>query len=483
MQTKHATDEAESDVLWQKAVKVLQEFQAAIKRLKAINDPVSPEGLQALRELVFDASRPLELSVQADFKVWFRLAFGRQADMDLSREKPWYKGPVAIILGDTLTQEDANATSEAYVDYLYALDKYQGEVQRYLSQVAPTSFSYEGFRVLNPNRIGEARAMKMLAGISWLVSLFKEKGMLEILRNSAAHLLLNGDIGGNNWHGYCSYQSKLIALSTKMLDKDGGRLWKDWVQEVFLHEVGHSVHTRFITKDAKDFWDGTWKPVQEARDVLTKVTQADMARFYVRLEKNAFNPMATAKGLKAADKVKFAYWLRHPAIGEPLITPNQFRPTKKGQFVFNCLRDPVAYAKEQGREWDMDAADWKTDAVAKVIRARKDTMGFDMGDLPIDDKELTELREADPSIDQSIEDLYQELGVPSEYGKTDKYEDFAECFVLFMAAPEELSANALYRMKRTLWLSGYGGKPVMRLAQRVVERHLRSSRRAPASHQ
>jgi len=61
----------------------------------------------------------------------------------------------------------------------------------------------------------------------------------------------------------------------------------------------------------------------------------------------------------------------------------------------------------------------------------------------------------------------------SQYGRKDKYEDFAETFVAFMAAPERLTPETEYRMKRTLSLAGLYGRPVVKLA-RVVERYLKT---------
>jgi hypothetical protein len=71
------------------------------------------------------------------------------------------------------------------------------------------------------------------------------------------------------------------------------------------------------------------------------------------------------------------------------------------------------------------------------------------------------------------------LEIPTDYGRTDKYEDFAETFMLFVASPEKLSPTAKFRMQRALSLSGLYGKPVMRLAElndRVVRRYTSASR-------
>lgn len=53
------------------------------------------------------------------------------------------------------------------------------------------------------------------------------------------------------------------------------------------------------------------------------------------------------------------------------------------------------------------------------------------------------------------------LDIVTDYGKTDKYEDFAETFLLFMVAPERLSQTARFRMQQALSLSGLYGKPVV----------------------
>jgi hypothetical protein len=70
------------------------------------------------------------------------------------------------------------------------------------------------------------------------------------------------------------------------------------------------------------------------------------------------------------------------------------------------------------------------------------------------------------------------LEIVTEYGKVDKYEDFAETFVVFMSAPEKLTPTANFRMQRALSLSGLYGKPVMRLSSdsilRVASRFARS---------
>jgi hypothetical protein len=55
------------------------------------------------------------------------------------------------------------------------------------------------------------------------------------------------------------------------------------------------------------------------------------------------------------------------------------------------------------------------------------------------------------------------LEVPTDFARTNKYEDFAESFVAFMAAPQKLSKNAMFRMQQALSISGLYGRPIVRL--------------------
>ena len=82
---------------------------------------------------------------------------------------------------------------------------------------------------------------------------------------------------------------------------------------------------------------------------------------------------------------------------------------------------------------------------------------------------------ADPSnrhqqSDPKRKEQLDPLEIVTEYGKTDKYEDFAETFMVFMAAPEKLTPMAKFRMQRALSLSGLYGKPVMHLANDLTSR-------------
>ncbi len=71
--------------------------------------------------------------------------------------------------------------------------------------------------------------------------------------------------------------------------------------------------------------------------------------------------------------------------------------------------------------------------------------------------------------DPKRQEKLDSLEIVTDYGKTDKYEDFAETFLLFMVAPEKLSPTAKFRMQRALSLSGLYGKPVLHLSSKDLD--------------
>ena len=86
-------------------------------------------------------------------------------------------------------------------------------------------------------------------------------------------------------------------------------------------------------------------------------------------------------------------------------------------------------------------------------------------DTPWDDQGMGSLADPNYRAPKDRDEKLKDLELVTEYGKVDKYEDFAETFLVFMATPEKLTPTAKYRMQRALSLSGLYGKPVMRLAE------------------
>lgn len=86
-------------------------------------------------------------------------------------------------------------------------------------------------------------------------------------------------------------------------------------------------------------------------------------------------------------------------------------------------------------------------------------------------------RNLDPKQNDERKKVLDPLEIVTEYGKTDKYEDFAETFMVFMSSPDRLTPTAKFRMQRALSLSGLYGKPVLRLAAKDAVLALRVAAR------
>jgi hypothetical protein len=449
-----AHGEEASESLWPRAVKALQEFQAAAKAIKSVEqlDPESPEWSTVLKKYAF-LPTPLAISTVDAFVEWVTVAFTPEVLASLEKARP--RG--------SLLMEDSGLKP-----FLAQLDVYQDEIQKCLNQVGPERLEYKGFKVTNPLRVGGKLFQRALGAIDYFLAWFAKRGVKDLVPLGVKEVRIAKLTGAG---GYYDSTIQVIALDVETLRSGAHTLLAEpWVYGTFLHELGHFVHMTYIKGEAKAFWDQTWDPVKALKRNLERVSQADLLRFYDLLEKDGFVPLKTAKRLKGADKVKFAFWLRN-AVGDPLISPSQFRLTKKGEAVFTALRDPRKWALENGVFGGAGKSEEEQAAI--VVKSRRHTLLLDYSSgLSITPADLEEIRKKDPALNETVEQAYRDLGVPSEYGKQDEQEDFADSFILFMTAPEKLSENALYRMKHTLWLSGFGGKPVMRLAQRVAKRFL-----------
>jgi len=271
-------------------------------------------------------------------------------------------------------------------------------------------------------------------------------------------------------------QGNIYINVAKVQGKSGGRLWKNWLQEVFLHEFGHHVEAQ-LSREAQDVWKSAWTDIEEKRKVLdTKVgvAQADRARFFDLLAANRWNPSVASQKLSGLDKLKFGTWLRSPTLGEPFITPSRFRFTKRGLTFFGFFSDPEGTTLEEmglskGQDLSPEDRAYVTEQIERRSkRYRKILMLDNSYVMKITDELVDTLRKEDKSVDEALD----KLGLPSSYARKDEGEDFAESFVAFMVNPSQLSDNAMFRMQQALSLSGLYGKSVMRLAAQVVKRYI-----------
>lgn len=345
------------------------------------------------------------------------------------------------------------------------MDEY-AKVASLVGTAAPATFKYGGFVVQNPTRLSDKSVREMLTGIDFIAHIFKQRGITPILKESVKTIrLVMGYVNGVSTHGLYHPTQREIWIGSYALKTGSGRLIKDWMEEVFLHELAHHIHLSILPSAAKSYWDSGWDPVEEAKEEsatrlhdMLSVTQKDRQAFWDTLVKvNGDLRKVPYKGVK---RMKFHAWLKEPLMGGPYVTPKQLRWTNNARSLVDFLKDPEGHFRERGYS---EAS--LQDNIRDMLKTYQETLGVDFGavhpKLDISDPLVKKYHKEDRAVEKAIDSL----AVPTWYARTNKMEDFAESFVAFVANPSTLSDKATFRMKRTLSLSGLYGKPIMRLSR------------------
>jgi hypothetical protein len=402
------------------------------------------------------------------------------------------------------SRKELRSNLEAYLNFLEAFIK---ELEKKSDEFnpAPGQFQYKGFRVYNPDGLNENDALGMLDKVSFAMALFKKRDLEDLIREGINYIELKRSEPGDGTLGiYDSEQSRVVLYSVIL--KVPERHAKGWVHNTFIHEFGHHIHLNYLTREAKAFWDSTWAPVTEALEKSSRkfnITSNDRRQFMVLLKRSNYDPLRVFRSLAGADKIRFASWMYRSQVLEDKVP---LRVSPLGKEILNFLQDPHKHATvgllmtgqiQQKDIYTRPAQDLIAQVVDKLQDLYDKALGIGrhdrgtvevvsiVGDGVKSDSLVGNLFSRDPETREAfkdfmsgadyqsaIEDVAGEWGTPTEYGKTDMMEDFAESFLVFMVAPHKMTEKNLYRMKRTLWLSGFGGKPVMRLARREIVRQI-----------
>ena len=299
--------------------------------------------------------------------------------------------------------------------------------------------------------------------MDYLVALFKQRGVEDVLRTGLNEIVLyRKDPGGERASGRYYAQDKRITMHTA---PGKGRFIENWIHEILIHEMGHHVHMTYLSPEAKKEWDSGWENVEKAKKKLEGkffVTSQDRHRFFDLIARSGWDPKKAGRKVKGIDRMKFLAWLYKPETNPFISTPNQVRLTPYGRRVFDFFAHP-----EKAREEIAEVN--PPDRVDQILERRRKAFLSNLGLTPyyegknhpmLSPKMVEKIRSEDHSVDEAL----NALGIPSDYGRTNVREDFAETFAAYMTNPSILSPVARYRMERALWLSGFHGKPVMRLA-------------------
>lgn len=357
---------------------------------------------------------------------------------------------------------------------IQAVQAYMDEINALMRMTGPAAFTYNGFNIQNPDRLVEDMLRPSLDAVDWLVALFKKRNIEPVIRATVDTVMISTDISSAGL--YVSVQKRVVINPNA--GTGPGKMLENWVQEVLLHEVGHHVHMTYMPAVAKDQWDSGWEHVDAAREKINDlifVTSRDRHRFFELIERAGWDAVKAGRKVRGLDRLKYLMWL-HKTQGNPLTsTPSQVRLNHYGKSVFEFFANRDKYLAEFTEDNGPDKAQ---KMLERRERAYMSTLGltpwYDGKHHPMLDADtVAEIRANDTTVDVALD----ALGIPTQYGRTNVLEDFAETFVLFVTNPRALSKVAHLRMARALWLSGFAGKPVMRMAaKRVAARWLQASR-------
>lgn len=385
------------------------------------------------------------------------------------------------------------------------LDEAEKAFNQVLARVAPAKLNYKGFTVTNPHRMSETLVKLCLDGIAAMISVFKRRGVDKLLVSSVREIRLIpsatwSSASGGDSHGLYDSSKKQITVTGDALRAKGvGKFMKNWVHEIFLHEFGHHVHLVGMTDEAKTFWNEGWSEVWKAENAAKErrfdkevenaiIDQKDIQKFWKTFKAFGFKARQAANQFKGVEMAKFWIWLQRGGF-----VNSKLNLTKQGKDQTTFLRGYPAGRDDWAREYEADLRglyrdnrdmfaqgqeryDERYEDILQSLRVKDAHVDY-AKDIYLYPEEIELVKDSDleqMNLDSAAEQRKTDLGIPSGYGRMNVREDFAETFVQWMINPKKLQPVAQWRMGRSMWLSGYGGKPIMRLgmARRVASAHM-----------
>lgn len=382
----------------------------------------------------------------------------------------------------TLLEDIKKADAEIKRVSLMLYNDLQG-LNEVLNPPLHETFNWNGIRIVN-NGFPEKTVYAFLDHMSWIMDLFKRRGMDALILDSVREVILNPEswtFTNEKTHetqtaaGDYNPSTKTIRFLPNSLDPNNiGRFLKRWTAEVFLHELGHHIHLNLLPKEAKAFWDSGWAMVDDARKLLDNmryITPEESEAYAAEIERANFDVNAVGRKKKGLERLKFLCYLN--AL-ELINTPKNVRLDSK---VKRAISQYLGFAKDKDKFIDYlrslspyyanirpEAIERVADYELGVLRNNLLSRFQSIWHKEVPHEVLEQIRAQDTSVDKALD----ALGIPSEYGKTNVKEDFAETFVEFMVHPEKLAPAARWRMGRTLGMSASLGTPVIKLTSEQI---------------
>ncbi len=450
----------------------IQEGVNTLKKLSRLSDAGLTSNLSdvASRDLLENLGEDATDLVQHYLSEWLSGSFGESVWAHLSGQASEVKIATHSVLNAIrdpakyVTEKGISLTR--WVDNLIQnLDWFTTKLNEVLVNVGTESLSYQGFKVLNPDRLPDTVVKSLLDGIDFLVALFKKRGLKKVLDQNLKSFIFSLRRGDTALARYYPTEQQIQVFLDVLTTKDS-RFFEDWVKDAFVHEMGHHIHMFLMPSQARREWDSGWLPVEQAQQArkkllqeVTTVTAEDRRRYWGLLVKT--RGVLSQMGLKGLDRMKAHAWLSRPYYSSgSLVTKSNLKWSPEGLDATLVLRAPAEMAKLHGYDpTDLKEMSFHLDRLKRDLRVLGPEASID---FPVLNR--TEVQNY-VKEDKQVEEAIEALQIPSEYGKTNVLEDFAETFTAFMHDPSKLSPTARFRIQRAFALSGLYGKEFLRQAK------------------
>lgn len=369
----------------------------------------------------------------------------------------------SVILSKATKFDDEVRT--AFRTFLHALQEYTTAFSEKVDDAGPLLVGPPSLQFMNVDHMSSEQSEFVEENLKKVVSIFQRNGFHDILKVTKPpkshfyYLLPREGFAAPNVAAFFMPNTKNFYIFVLPVTAVEFNL-------TFIHEFGHLVYTDYIGSKAKDYWFESWGAIQAEQDKRApalqtkfKVTYQDRKYFFEVLKKAKFDLAAAADKVRKPLRQKYLAWLYDPsgdfarrdialsylqdAVEPTLYAEHEFLPFfKKGPEKYIQQRHP----SHKDPEW-LEERFMRALGLAGPNMKRPHPV-VDWG---------RQTRQV--SFERAKEQALEDLGLPTEYSKTDALEDFSETFAYYLLDPKKLSALAKTRMIKTLKIAGlYKGK-------------------------
>jgi hypothetical protein len=314
----------------------------------------------------------------------------------------------------------------------------RSELGNLIQQAGTRSFRFRGVTVLNTYRLVDAKIANVLNSFSAALAVFKREGVEDVVPATVNNVSIDPMMGVA---GRYYAATKTVAAEPRAINP-----------ETMVHEIAHHVDWKILSNEARRYWASYWEEQVQPTKIPApiQITSGDRERIFEKMLSSGWSPRAISRGLGKEDREKALFWLHE---GGYLSSSDSFRVSPKGEETFERLRGLEKKVREELGPWG-----FTEDEILEELNRNLNVFKRDMG---VHGSPTTLPAPAAPTQAE----VAKQLGLPSAYAAMNPQEDFAESLMFLLTDPSKLSEVARYRIKRTLWLSDFGGKPVMRVAR------------------